>query len=418
MENRHATLIGPFTQVVTMDNLPFKGKLLDEQLEVLKGGQWILMRDNLVSSIGPYKRLKKDAESLDLEIVHLTTNAVCLPGLIDCHTHICYSGSRANDYAARNNGLSYLEIAEQGGGIWDTVTQTRKATTKSLEHDTIMRAERHLTEGITTLEVKSGYGLSVNEELRMLRAIANTNQKTHADLISTCLAAHILPKDFHGTQQEYLCKLHQELLPKVLSQNLSKRVDIFIERGAFDSTLSIDYLHKAKELGFDVTIHADQFSSGGSQLAVEIGAASADHLEASNGMDIERLSKSEVVAVVLPGASIGLGMSYAPARKLLDAGACLAIASDWNPGSAPMGDLLMQAAVLGAVEKLSNAEVLAGITYRAASALSLTDRGKIRKGFLADLAIFPCQHFNEILYQQGKLKPHKIIKKGKLVEST
>lgn len=410
-------LIGPFAQVVTMDNLPLKGKLSDSELEVLGGGQWILLEDELISTIGPYKRLKKDAESLDLEIVHLTRGAVCLPGFIDCHTHICYGGSRANDYAARNNGLSYLEIAEQGGGIWDTVTQTRKATAKSLEHDTIIRAERHLAEGVTTMEVKSGYGLSVNEELKMLRAIANANQKTQADLISTCLAAHILPKDFQGTQQEYLCKIHQELLPKVLSQNLSKRVDIFIEKGAFDRTNSLDYLNKAKGLGFDFTIHADQFSTGGSKLAVEIGAVSADHLEASKGRDIERLAKSDVVAVALPGASLGLGMAFAPARKLLDAGACLAIASDWNPGSAPMGDLLIQAAVLGASEKLSNAEVLAGITYRAAATLSLADRGKICKGFLADLAIFPCQHFNEILYHQGKLKPHKIVKKGKLLEA-
>jgi len=167
----------------------------------------------------------------------------------------------------------------------------------------------------------------------------------------------------------------------------------------------MNFLQKAKEMGFAVTVHADQFTTGGSELAAEVGAVSADHLEATKDRDIKLLAKSETVAVALPGASLGLGMQYAPARKLLNAGACLAIASDWNPGSAPMGDLLMQAAVLGAAEKLSTAEVFAGLTFRAAQALRLTNRGTLATGTPADFHMYPTNDYREILYNQGRLRP-------------
>jgi imidazolonepropionase len=164
------------------------------------------------------------------------------------------------------------------------------------------------------------------------------------------------------------------------------------------------YLNKAKQIGFDVTVHADQFTTGGSEVAVNMGAVSADHLEASGEQEIKLLANSNTVAAVLPGASLGLGMPYAPARKLLDAGACVAIASDWNPGSAPMGDLLMQAAAMSAAEKLSTAEVFAGLTFRAAKALRLNDRGTLTAGFRADMQAYPTDDYREILYHQGKLR--------------
>ena len=165
-------------------------------------------------------------------------------------------------------------------------------------------------------------------------------------------------------------------------------------------------------MGFDLVVHADQFTTGGSRIAVETGALSADHLEASTDIEIKQLAASDTVAVVLPGASLGLGIGFAPARKLLDAGASMAIASDWNPGSAPMGDLLTQAAILGAFEKLSTAETFAALTFRAAKALNLNDRGTIEPGKLADMQAFPCADYREILYHQGKLKPAKVWKRG------
>ena len=168
-------------------------------------------------------------------------------------------------------------------------------------------------------------------------------------------------------------------------------------------------------MGFELTLHADQFTPGGSEVAVTCGALSADHLEASGPSEVQALAQSDVVATALPGASIGLGCDFTPARALLDAGACLAIASDFNPGSAPMGDLLTQASILGAFEKLANAEVLAGITYRAARALGLSDRGRLLPGMKADLAVFPTDDFNEILYHQGQLRPSLVWKNGECV---
>ncbi|MFT6933920.1 MAG: imidazolonepropionase, partial [Maribacter sp.] len=263
-----------------------------------------------------------------------------------------------------------------------------------------------------TLEVKSGYGLSVAEELKMLYAVKEADEAIPADLITTCLAAHILPKDYRGSAENYLEEISNELFPKLKSENLTNRIDAFIEDSAFSAQQIAPYFKKAKEMGFDITVHADQFSTSGSTVAVDFSAVSADHLEVSTDEEIELLAKSTVIAIALPGASIGLGCAFTPARKLLDAGSSLAIASDHNPGSAPMGDLLTQAAILGTFEKLSNVEVLAGITVRAAAALKLEDRGKLEEGKLADFSLFHTSNYQEILYNQGNLKPCVVFKRG------
>ena len=414
MQSIKYTFIGPIRQAVTMARLPLKGALKDEQLYVIQEAG-ILIKNEEIYEIGPYWDLYPEAQSIGAEMVNLKGDFVALPGLIDCHTHICFGGSRAKDYAMRNAGVSYLEIAKAGGGIWDTVTQTRKASLEKLAQLTVKRANRHLKDGITTIEVKSGYGLSTEEELKMLRAIKLANEYTTADLIPTCLAAHIPPKDFQGTQKDYLNKIAEEVFPILQEEGLANRIDAFIEETAFTSEDIQSYFQKAKEMGFDITVHADQFRTGGSKVAVDFAAISADHLETSLEKEIQLLAESNTIAVALPGASMGLGVAYTAARKLLDAGASLAIASDWNPGSAPMGDLLIQASILGTFEKLSNAEVLAGITFRAASALNLADRGQLKHGFKADLIFFPTDDFREITYQQGKLKPSIIYKNGKLV---
>jgi len=395
-------LTGPFTQILPLTGLPLKGPLRDEQLQIISNG-WVLTNNDRVISIGPFERLHKDHPSA--QVYKIEGKHVLLPGFIDCHTHICFAGNRAKDYAMRIQGKSYLDISKAGGGIWDTVMQTRDADESTLVELLVQRAERHLSEGVTAIEVKSGYGLSVAEELKQLRAIKAASFKTSATLVATCLAAHTVPKDFDGKQAEYLEHISGDLLPVVKKENLANRVDIFIEQGAFKADNAQPFLEKARDMGFDITVHADQFSTGGSAAAVSAGAVSADHLEASRDKEIRLLANSNTVAVVLPGASLGLGMPYAPARKLLNAGACLAIASDWNPGSAPMGDLLMQAAVLSAAEKLSTAEVFAGLTTRAAHALRLSNRGVITTGVPANLQAYPCNDYREILYNQGKLKP-------------
>ncbi|MEM8523564.1 MAG: imidazolonepropionase [Bacteroidota bacterium] len=405
-------LIGPFKQLLAMNDLPIKGKLQDEDLPVVEQAG-ILIKDGRVEKIDEFEKLYKNYKEQLESVEEIKGDLVALPGFIDAHTHICFSGSRAKDYAMRNGGKSYLEIAREGGGIWDTVTKTRAASQADLIEGILQRIKQLLNNGITTIEVKSGYGLSVEEEYKMLKAIQLANKSTFADLIPTCLAAHIFPKDYDGTITDYLVEISEKLFPKMIAENLGNRVDAFIEEEAFSAQIVAPYFQKAKSLGFDLTVHADQFHTSGSEVAVNFEAVSADHLEASSGKEIELLAKSKVIPVALPGASIGLGCDFTPARKLLDLGASLAIASDWNPGSAPMGDLLTQAAILGTFEKLSNAEVLAGITFRAAAALRLNDRGRLEKGKLADIVAFPADHFNEILYHQGQLKPSQTWKQGK-----
>ena len=409
---KKTTLIGPFKQVIPMSGLSLKGTITDSQLIILEDSG-ILVENGTVQEIGNFEALAN--RLTDIEIHELKGSHTCLPGLIDAHTHICFGGSRANDYALRNAGKSYLEIAKAGGGIWDTVTQTRKATPDELVKKTTKLANRHLKNGVTTIEVKSGYGLSVDEELKMLRAIAETNKNVSADLIATCLAAHMLPKDFDGSHDEYLSEITENLFPILKDEKLANRIDAFVEESAFSAKQIMPYFQKAKALGFDITVHADQFSTSGSEVAVNIGALSADHLEASSQKEIDLLANSNVVATALPGASIGLGCAFAPARKILDRGGALAIASDHNPGSAPMGDLLTQASILGTFEKLSNAEVLAGITFRAAAALNLKDRGQLKKGFTADFIGFHTDNYQEILYNQGNFKPCMVWKNGELV---
>lgn len=405
-------LIGPFKQIIPMTGLSLKGAISDNQLTIIENGG-IIVEDGKIRAIGNFEDLAKNSE--EIEIHELKGNHTCIPGLIDAHTHICFGGSRAGDYAMRNAGKSYLEIAKAGGGIWDTVTQTRKATKEELIKRTTKLANRHLKNGVTTIEVKSGYGLSVEEELKMLHAIKETNTAVAVDLIPTCLAAHMLPKDYDGSHEQYLSEISEKLFPILKEQGLANRIDAFVEESAFSAEQIAPYFEKAKAMGFDITVHADQFSTSGSQVAVQFEAVSADHLEASTPKEIELLAKSDVIATALPGASIGLGCDFTPARQLLDAGGALAIASDHNPGSAPMGDLLTQASILGTFEKLSNAEVLAGITFRAAAALNLSDRGQLSDGYNADFIGFHTDNYQEILYNQGNFKPCMVWKNGKLV---
>ncbi len=404
-------LIGPFRQLLTMDDLPERGRISDIQLGVIENAG-ILVNGEIIEAVGSFREMS----TLTTNTETLNGDYVLMPGLIDVHTHICWAGSRAADYAMRLAGKDYLEIARKGGGIWSTVTKTRSAGQDELAKLTSDRAEKMLYQGTTTIEVKSGYGLNTESELKMLNAIDDAGKMTRADLVSTCLAAHVKPRDFKGSAKQYLEYVVNDLLPVIRKENRTNRVDIYIEDAAFSASEGKYYLTAAKNLGFDLVVHADQFFPGGSQVAVELGAISADHLETTTGEDIKLLADSRVIPVALPGASLGLGGAFAPARKLLDAGAPLVIASDLNPGSAPMGNLLAQASVLGVYEKLSMAEILAAITCRAAPALKLSDRGSLKSGMIADFIAFPCLDYREILYYQGSLMPEMVWKRGKKVK--
>lgn len=404
-------IIGPFKQLLSLDSIPLKGPVRDEQLRILEdAGIWV--ENGYIREIAPYKELTARRQAKSIVREELEKDHVGIPGLVDAHTHICFGGSRAMDYAMRLSGKTYLDIAAMGGGIKSTVAKTNEADFQMLKGLTRKRALRAFSDGVTTIEIKSGYGLSVPGEMKMLEVINALKSELTMDIIPTCLAAHTLPAGFSGSHTDYLTMVLNELLPQVLSKNLARRVDIFLDKSAFNREDGIKYLQKARQMGFELTVHADQFTTGGSEVAVLTEALSADHLEASTDKEIKLLAESNTVAVCLPGASMGLGEKYAPARKLLNAGACVAIASDWNPGSAPMGDLLLQASVLAASERLTSAETLSALTFRAARALNLPDRGMVKEGFLADFIAFPTADYRDILYFQGKMKPTYLWKRG------
>ena len=390
-----------------MVNLPERGAISDNSLEIIDDGG-VVIEDGKIIEVGDFLSLSKN----DLDVREITYPCVLLPGFIDSHTHVCHYGNRSDEYAKRNSGISYQQILEEGGGIHNTMNSTSNSTDEQLTDDTLNRLKRHFQEGVLTCEVKSGYAPNLEDEVRMLRIINEIDNSNDIDLISTCLAAHVTPKKYESSKK-YLDSIVNDLLPIIKEENLSNRVDIFIEEKAFSVTEASNFLEKIKS-DFYITAHANQFTSGGLKVGVDNGAVSVDHLEVITDQEIDYLSKSDTTGVVLPGCSLGLGIPFAPARKLLDYNCKVSIASDWNPGSAPMGDLLMQASLLGSTEKLSNAEVLAGITCRAANALSLEDRGSLENGKIADMIGFKTNDFRDILYNQGKLKPSFICKRGKI----
>ena len=390
-----------------MVNLPERGAISDNSLEIIDDGG-VVIEDGKIIEVGDFLSLSKN----NLDVREITYPCVLLPGFIDSHTHVCHYGNRSDEYAKRNSGISYQQILEEGGGIHNTMNSTSNSTDEQLTDDTLNRLKRHFQEGVLTCEVKSGYAPNLEDEVRMLRIINEIDSSNDIDLIPTCLAAHVTPKIYESSKK-YLDSIVNDLLPIIKEENLSNRVDIFIEEKAFSVTEASNFLEKIKS-DFYITAHANQFTSGGLKVGVDNGAVSVDHLEVITDQEIDYLSKSDTTGVVLPGCSIGLGIPFAPARKLLDYNCKVSIASDWNPGSAPMGDLLMQASLLGSTEKLSNAEVLAGITCRSANALSLEDRGSLENGKIADMIGFKTNDFRDILYNQGKLKPSFICKRGKI----
>jgi len=400
-------LIGPFSQIITMANLPERGAISDNSLEIIEDGG-IVIEDGKIIEVGDFLSLRKN----NIDIREINYPCVLLPGFIDSHTHVCHYGNRSDEYAKRNSGISYQQILEEGGGIHNTMNSTSNCTDEQLTEDTLNRLKRHFRDGVLTCEVKSGYAPTLEDEIRMLEIINKIDKSNEIDLIPTCLAAHVTPKKYESSKK-YLDSILNHLLPKIKEENLSNRVDIFIEEKAFSVSEASNFLGKVKS-DFHITAHANQFTSGGLKVGVDNGAVSVDHLEVITDQEIDYLSKSDTTGVVLPGCSLGLGIPFAPARKLLDNNCKVSIASDWNPGSAPMGDLLMQASLLGSTEKLSNAEVLAGITCRSANALSLEDRGSLENGKIADMIGFKTNDFRDILYNQGKLKPSFICKRGKI----
>ena len=392
-------LIGPFVQIITLRDVPVRGPLVDDALEIIPDGGILVEGDRIVA-VGNFEFLYYEHEPDDVEDIDVP--AVAFPGFIDCHTHACFAGTRVDDFARWIGGASMEEVVQAGGGLQATVFDTRHQGLLHLARDLEARLSDQLYHGITTTEVKSGYGLDVDTELRMLRVISELNRESVWDVVPTCYAAQAVPLGYESPRA-YCSFLLEELLPRLRDEQLTNRFDITVDERIFDVETARWFLNVIKAEGYDLTVHAEQFGAGGADLAVELNARSADDLTMLKTGALERLAKSETIPVVLPGSSLGTGRPFAPARRLLDAGGSLAIASNWNPHTAPMGNLTAQAGILAAYERLSCAEVLAGITVRAAAALNLNDRAQLAPDFRADLVCYVTEDWRELIYRQGGL---------------
>jgi imidazolonepropionase len=333
-------------------------------------------------------------ETIDLQ------GATVLPAFLECHTHLIYAGNRSAEFERRLAGESYQSIAESGGGILATVLPTRAAAMTELVAIGQKRVNRFLRQGVTTIEAKSGYGLTLESELNLLRAAGRLQS---ARVVPTFLGAHALPPEAESAHA-YLMMLESQALPAVARESLAKRVDIFIEHGYFSADLARPFLHAAQNLGFDLVIHADQLTrSGGALLAVELGARSAEHLLQIEEAEISALAASEVTCVLLPSADLYMQCKYPPARALIDRGARVALATDLNPGTSPSQDLALVGVLARLKMQMSFAETLAAYTVGAAFALGLEkDLGALTPGRYCDFTVLTGS-IDEIFLEVGQM---------------
>jgi imidazolonepropionase len=323
-----------------------------------------------------------------------------IPGLVDCHTHLIFAGDRSDEFASRCGGATYEEIAAKGGGIVSTVAATRRATHEELEVLAVERLKQAYAFGVRTLEVKSGYGLSYESELKILEVIPKLQERfPEMTLTATFLGAHAFPKD--QTREAYIDELLHKMIPDVASKKLADTCDVFIDQGYYTLDEGRTILEAAQKAGLKIKVHADELANTESaSLACSMGALSADHLLCVSEKGLQDLARSETVAVLLPSTAFYLKASHAPARKLLDAGARVAISTDFNPGTSMTLSLPTTMTIAALYLGMTRAELFAAVTYNAARALDLhSKKGTLEPGFDAQFAILPFQRFEEIYYR-------------------
>ena len=427
------------SQLVTVagPKRPRVGSELSELAVVHEGG--MLVRDEIIVAIGSSAEIEKI--SGDSEIID-AGGCVVLPGFIDAHTHPVFAGNRLDDFERRARGETYEQIAGAGGGIWSTVEKTRAAS----DADLLAQAKKHmqwfLRCGTTTVEAKSGYGLTLQDELKILRVLRHLNfstregaairdsriaredpsqsEGTHCEMpleiVPTFLGAHAIPREV--SPEEYADLVIDEMLPRVVNDKLAESCDVFCERGYFDIEQSRRILSAAKKLGLKLRGHVDQLSNcGGAKLMAELGATTADHLEKTDQLGIMALKKANVQPVLLPGSVYALGSTcYPRARDMIEAGLAVVIATDFNPGSSPSPSMPMMLSLACTQMKMSSAEAITASTINAAYSLNRGDRiGSLQPGKLANFSIFDCEDYREIAYWFGFPQIHSVFVRGQRV---
>lgn len=342
--------------------------------------------------------------------------ALCLPGLVDPHTHLVFAGERGKEYGLRQKGASYVEILEAGGGILSTVEATRAASHEELYAAALPRLRGMLRRGVTTCEAKSGYGLNLEDELKILEVIQRLDASQPIDLVPTLLAAHAIPKEWRDNREGYIRLILEEILPRVVERKLATSFDVFCDRGAFTLPETRALLTAAREAGLAVRVHAEEIElTGAAALAAEMGALSADHLEKIDEAGIQAMAKSGTVAVLLPGTAVTLGLSAPPIAALLRADVPLAIGTDLNPGSCYLEDLPLAAALGCGLFRLDVERGILAITKHAARAVGLSGQaGEVSPGAKGDLVAYDAPGEEHLFYRFGQVLPSWVIKSGRV----
>ena len=399
------------SQLVTVagSKRPRTGRELSELAIIPDGG--MLIRDGRIELVGPSAEIEN--KSGGAEVID-ASGKVVLPGFVDAHTHLVFAGNRLDDFERRARGDAYEQIAKAGGGIWSTVEKTRSATDAELLAQARRHAEWFLRCGTTTVESKSGYGLTLEDELKILRVMMRLNEETPLEIVPTFLGAHAVPRKMHA--DEYVDLVVNEMLPRVTSDSLAEFCDVFCERGYFEIEQSRRILNVAKKLGLKLRIHADQLSnSGAAKLAAELKAATADHLEKTDEQGIAALRSEGVQPVLLPGSVYALGSTcYPRARDMIEAGLAVVIATDFNPGSSPTASMPMILSLACTHMKMSSAEAISASTINPAYSLGRGDRiGSLEPGKVANFSIFNCDDYRELAYWFGFPQTHSVYVKGR-----
>ena len=400
-------------QIRSLDTSYVSGKEMDA-LPFIESA-YLLINNDIIEEFGEMKNSPKNLEKF--RVIDCKDKMV-LPSWCDSHSHIVFSGNRSNEFIDRIKGLSYNEIANNGGGILNSVDILRNTSKEDLLKQSTIRVKEVINQGTGAIEIKSGYGLNMESEKKMLEVISEIKKQNNITVKATFLGAHAFPREFTDNKREYIDLIVNKMMPQYNEARLIDFVDVFCEKGYFDINQSERVLSKAKELGIRAKIHVNQFNSfGGIKLALKYEALSVDHLEVLTNEDLSNLKNGSTIPVALPTCSYFLGINYAPARKIIDSGLPLAIASDYNPGSSPSGNMNFVVSTACIKMKLTSEEAINAATINGAYAMGISDKvGSITKGKIANLIITKdIDSVNEIPYSFGSGRISEVILAGKII---
>jgi len=406
-------------QLLTLRSMQKRPRTKDgmEELGIIEDGAVAISGDKIVG-VGKIEDVLGEIKITGETKVVDAKEKVVLPGFVDCHTHPVFAGTREDEFEMRIKGKTYQEIAAAGGGIKSSVKNLRSKSKEELIQLALPRLDRMLSHGTTTIEAKSGYGLSLEDEIKMLEVIKELSKIHPIDLIPTFLGAHEIPQEYKNNRKEYIKLITEKMIPEVSKRKLAVFCDIFCEKGVFDIEESREILKAAKDHGFGLKLHADQLSAlGGSKLAAELGAISADHLEFIDDDGIKMMKESGVIGVLLPGACFGLGITeYPPARKMIERGLPVALATDFNPGSSMTESVPMILSLACLMMRMTPAEAIVASTINSAYAVDkANETGSTEVGKKADLVIWNVQSYKEIPYHYGVNLVDQVVKDGKAI---